>query len=632
MLSKKNTHARGLRAAAIGLLAIAGTAFAAPQRTLVDLVREGKRENVLAAITSPDVDVNVKAPDGSTSLMWATYNDDLELVRALLKAGAKANVTSSFGATALTEAIKLGDMPLFRTLLDAGADIESPNLDNQTALMLAIASNQPEMAKILIERGANVKAIENFRGQSVLMWAAGANPNQPEIVDLLLARGAKSQVDLRAKADDWERTQTSEPRAQFSSRLPGGLTALLYAARSGCLKCAQSLVEAGADINKPNPEGITPLLNAADNSRWDMMMYLLDKGANPHVWDVHGRTALLIAVDRKTAGGGGGGFGGGGRGGPGGPGGAPGGGRGGNPGAAPGAIGAPGGPGTGGGAGFGGGARAAAAAPTVTVMQVMNRLLDMGVDVDHQLTRKRPYTNGRARFTDYDMRDGVGPLFLATLGNDPEAMELLLNHGAEVDLPNVFQMTPLMIAAGMRATGRAGGGGDAARSIRMINLLLDHGANINAQVIGSCNHSGTIMAYVAGRDQEGKTALMSAAESGNLPVVEHLLERGANPLIQDGNGKTALDFAKAPPPAATGGAAAAQGNAGQGAAAGAGAAGAAGGRGGGGGPGGAGGANNRAAVVQALEAAVGKAGAGPAGIKVSACTAPAAPAATTAAN
>jgi hypothetical protein len=167
----------------------------------------------------------------------------------------------------------------------------------------------------------------------------------------------------------------------------------------------------------------------------------------------------------------------------------------------------------------------------------------------------------------------------------------------------------------------------------MINLLLDHGANINAQVLGSCNHSGTIMAYVAGRDQEGKTALMSAAESGNLQVVEHLLERGANPLIQDGNGKTALDFAKAPPSAAPGGAAAAQGNAagnaGQaGAGAGAAAAGA-GGRGGGAGPGG---ANNRPAVIQALEAAVAKAPPGPAGVKVSACTAPAAPAATTAAN
>ncbi len=51
------------------------------------------------------------------------------------------------------------------------------------------------------------------------------------------------------------------------------------------------------------------------------------------------------------------------------------------------------------------------------------------------------------------MRGGVGPLFLATLTNDTEAMEALIKHGAEVNLENVFQMTPLMIAAGMRARG-----------------------------------------------------------------------------------------------------------------------------------------------------------------------------------
>ncbi len=33
----------------------------------------------------------------------------------------------------------------------------------------------------------------------------------------------------------------------------------------------------------------------------------------------------------------------------------------------------------------------------VTAMQVVHRLLDMGVDVNHQLTRKRPYGAGRGR-------------------------------------------------------------------------------------------------------------------------------------------------------------------------------------------------------------------------------------------
>jgi ankyrin repeat protein len=608
--------------AAIGLLSLGAAAVAAaaaPQRTLVDLVREGKRENVLAAITSPDVDVNVKAPDGSTSLMWAAYNDDLELVRALLKAGARANVTSNFGATALTEAIKLGDVPLFRTLLDAGADIESPNLDNQTALMLAINTNQVEMAKVLIERGANVKAIEKFRDQTALMWAAAAN--QPEIVDLLLAKGAGTQVNLRAAFDDWERMQTSEPRAQYGSRQTGGLTALLFATRSGCLRCAVSLVEAGADVNKPNPEGITPLINALDNGKFDIAMFLLDKGANPNVWDMHGRTAIYVAVDRKAGvGGGGGGFGGGGPGGPGG-------GRGAPAGAAPGAIGGPGGPGTppGGAGGFGGGRPGGpggtgpggadgARAPAVTGTEVIKRLLDMGVDVNHELTRKRPYGQGRGRFQDYDIRGGVGPLFIATMNNDHETMQALLAHGAEVDMNNVMQMTPLMIAAGMRGTGRGGGAADQARAIKTIDLLLDAGANINARVLDSHTHTAVIMAYVAGRDQEGRTALFAAAEGGADKVVSHLLARGADATIRDATGKTALDIARAPPPAPAGGAAAAApAQAAAPAAAAAGTRAATPAAAVGGAPGGARGAGpaggGRAAVIAALEAAMVKAGA-----------------------
>ncbi len=498
---------------------------ASPPLTLGDLVRTGKRESVLAAITSPDVDVNEKAPDGSTALMWATFNVDHELVRALLKAGAKADFTSRYGASALAEAVKVDDLELVRLLLDAGANVNSPNLDHQTALMLAVSNGSLPVAKLLVERGANINAVETFRNQNALMWAAGGN--HPDIVDLLLARGAKN-IDLRAKHDDWPRQMTSEPRAQFQSRQTGGLTALLYATRSGCLRCVASLVKAGADVNKPNPDGVTPLINSIDNRRFDIAMFLLDKNANPHLWDVSGRTPIYVAVDVKSFSGGA--FGGGGRGFP----------------AAE-------------------GQRESTGASTVTAMAVINRLLDMGVDVNHQLTRKRPYGAGRGRFEDYDLRGDVGPLFVATMRHDHETMQALLAHGAEVDLPNVVQMTPLMVALGMTITGRPPGGvppapgGDVqSRAIKTIDLLLDAGADINKQVLGSRTHTGTLMAYVAGRDQEGRSALFAAAEGGRDRVVKHLLARGANPSVRDATGKTALDYARAPaPPAGPAGAAAA---------------------------------------------------------------------------
>jgi uncharacterized protein len=522
MLSKPASRTGAIRAiAAICLLSLgisALSAAASPPLTLGDLVRAGKRDSVLAAITSPDVDVNEKAPDGSTALMWATFNVDRELVRALLKAGAKADVTNLYGGTALSEAVKVEDIELVRLLLDAGANVNSPNLDRQTALMLAISTGSLPISKLLVERGADVNAVETFRNQNALMWAAGGN--QPDIVDLLLAHGAKN-VDLRAKMDDWPRQMTSEPRAQFQSRQTGGLTALLYATRSGCYRCAVALVKAGADVNKPNPDGVTPLINALDNRKFDIAMFLLDKGANPHAWDMSGRTPIYVAVDMKSFTGGG--FGGGGRGFP-----------------------AP------------EGQRDAQTGPgTITSMAVINRLLDMGVDVNHQLTRKRPYGAGRGRFEDYDIRGGVGPLFVASMRHDHEAMAVLLAHGAEVDLPNVVQMTPLMLAVGMTVTGRplggvppAPGGDVQSRAIKTIDLLLDAGANVNTQVLGSRTHTGKLMAYVSGRDQEGRTALIAAAEGGRDRVVKHLLERGADPSVRDAAGKTALDYARAPAPAA----------------------------------------------------------------------------------
>jgi ankyrin repeat protein len=512
------------RLAAIATLALltaggpAWSAAAVPAQTLGDLVRAGKRESVLAAITSPDVDVNEKAPDGSTALMWATFNVDRELVQALLKAGARADVANIYGATALGEAVKVDDLELVRTLLDAGADVNSPNVDGQTALMLAISVGSVPISKLLLERGADVNAVEHFRDQNALMWAAGGN--QPEILDLLLARGAKN-LDLRAKHDDWPRQMTSEPRAQFQNRQTGGLTALLYATRSGCLRCAVSLVKAGADVNRPNPDGVTPLINALDNRHFDVAMFLLDKGADPHTWDMSGRTPLYVAVDMKSYRPGMGGI---------------------------------------------GGPRprsaddvAAEETPGPKALDVVKRLLAAGVDTNHQLTRKRPYGAGRGRFAEYDLRGGVGPLMVASMRHDHETMKLLLAHGAEVDLPNVFQMTPLMLAVGMSGTSRAIGGaapeGDLqALMIQTADLLLDAGADVNAQILDSRTNTATLRSYVQGRDQEGRTALFGAAEGGRDRVVKHLLARGADPSIRDAAGKTALDYARSPPPAGPGGA------------------------------------------------------------------------------
>jgi ankyrin repeat protein len=185
----------------------------------------------------------------------------------------------------------------------------------------------------------------------------------------------------------------------------------------------------------------------------------------------------------------------------------------------------------------------------------------MGVDPNHELTRMRPNGNGRGRFADYMMRGGTTAVMCAALSHDTEAIKLLIAHGAEVDVPNVFQITPLMAAAGMSGSARGGvgsaiaGGGSRkpvdiqARAIETLDLLLDAGANVNAHVTDSHTHTAKLVAYVQGRDHEGQTALFAAAEAGWDRVVKHLLERGAEPNVHDAAGKLALDYARHPPPA-----------------------------------------------------------------------------------
>ena len=180
--------AGALATALLSLGAGAWANAASGPQTLTDLIRAGNREAVLAAITSPDIDVNAADPDGSTPLLWATYKVDHEMVRALLKKGAKAKITNNFGATPLTEAVKLDDADLVRMLLDAGADPDSANQDGQTALMLASSVGSVPIAQMLISKGAHVNAVENFRGQTALMWAAAEN--HPDVVDLLLKHHA----------------------------------------------------------------------------------------------------------------------------------------------------------------------------------------------------------------------------------------------------------------------------------------------------------------------------------------------------------------------------------------------------------------------------------------------------------
>jgi ankyrin repeat protein len=489
--------------------------------------------------------------------MWAVHHVDHELVNELLQRGAKPVGRNALGATALTEAVEANDGELVNQMLQAGADPNLGNDDDQMPLMLAARQGSLPMVEALVKKGAKVNTREKYRGQSALMWAVANNTaGAAAVTDFLIQHGA--EVDFRADANDWGNQITGEPRAQY--RPTGGLTPLLYATRSGCVECAKSLLKAGAKIERPTPDGVSPLMNAIDAGNYAVANFLLDQGANPNLQDWWGRTALYIAIDMHSRGGniagagGGGGFGGGG----GGRGGARG--AGGPPPGRPAGAGAPaGGRPQGAGGPQGGGPAVAPGAAQFSAIQVAQRLLEMGVDPNIQLDMHRPFLG---RFTDDLMNTGCTPLLRAAIGFDREAVELLLKHGAIVDLPNVMGVTPFMAAAGIGWGGVGGSGpgqsptmkirpGLENDALEVLGILLKAGADINAKITDTSSHTGVIARPNSMSERQGQTAIFGAVGAGTVnettpprswtKVAQFLIDNGAKLDIKDARGRTLLD-------------------------------------------------------------------------------------------
>jgi ankyrin repeat protein len=73
-----------------------------------------------------------------------------------------------------------------------------------------------------------------------------------------------------------------------------------------------------------------------------------------------------------------------------------------------------------------------------------------------------------------------------------------------------------------------------------MDVLLQHGADVNAQVSGTKTYS--MRNARSPSTNEGMTALHVAVQTGRADLVRYLLEKGANPEIADSNGRKAIDL------------------------------------------------------------------------------------------
>lgn len=136
------------------------------------------------------------AKDGTTALQWAVANVQTEMIKQLLKSGAKVDGTNNNGETALMQTAKCANLELVELLLDKGADVNYQSHTGQTPLMYAVSSTSNDkgnerirIIKLLIKKGAQLE-LQDKNGNTALYWAQ--HNNDKETSDLLLAKGAKS--------------------------------------------------------------------------------------------------------------------------------------------------------------------------------------------------------------------------------------------------------------------------------------------------------------------------------------------------------------------------------------------------------------------------------------------------------
>lgn len=110
-------------------------------------------------------------------------------------------------------------------------------------------------------------------------------------------------------------------------------------------------------------------------------------------------------------------------------------------------------------------------------------------------------------------RHGENALMMAALKGHLKQARRLVERGAQVNKPD---WAPLHYAAST----------DRPQSLDMVRLLLEHHA------------------YIDAASPNGTTPLMMAAFYGSTGLVELLLEEGADPLLRNQQGMSAIDFAR----------------------------------------------------------------------------------------
>ena len=171
------------------VIAAAVSASCSPQSNLSSDAANGDLAAVQRDLASK-IDPNTTV-GGDPVLFAAVRGGHLEVVQALLKAGADVNAKDeALGYTALMTAAGMHN-DLIKPLVAAGADLEARGKAGQTALMNAVTLDDPDTVQALIDAGADVnEAYTTTPGSPPILAVFKDNPKFDAVTRVLIRNGA----------------------------------------------------------------------------------------------------------------------------------------------------------------------------------------------------------------------------------------------------------------------------------------------------------------------------------------------------------------------------------------------------------------------------------------------------------
>lgn len=380
-----------------GSLVYVGAEPEEEEEPIFQAIRSGDAARVKALALRPGTNLMLPSKPGWLPIHQAAWFGQLACLRALISVQpGMLNKRAAGGETPLFVAMSREQSECALLLLDNGADPDIPNYDKETPLYKACERESPALVAMLLNHGAAVN-VHCIQGMTALQEAVVRN--SVEICEMLLKAGAK-----------------------INATNLYGISALFTAAQTGSIDTLRFLIQHGADINTQAADGNTALLEATKNHHEEVVELLLTQNADAnrtgrkgllplHIAAQNGYdtlTAMLIPKTSKAR------------------------------------------------------VRRCGISPLHMAAErnrddLLEMLLEAGFDPNAMLSDERSSMYEDRRRTS---------LYFSVANVNVDAVRLLLAHGAATDLDT---LPPLMVAARQGA-------------IKTVRLLLEHGADVNVPV------------------------------------------------------------------------------------------------------------------------------------------------------